>query len=138
MAAVVDGLFMTGVEKSGSIDEFFDDVSRRGHEPRLRRVSATIRFDIIDGDRTEHRLIRIDHGDIRVSVGDEPADCVISAERAVCDDVVSGRTSALAALLRGAAAVDGDMELMVLAQRLFTGSQADSSGRGPVAAGGRS
>ncbi|WP_296606926.1 hypothetical protein [Nocardioides sp.] len=37
----------------------------------------------------------------------------------MCDDVVRGRTSALAALLRGAATVEGDPELMVLAQRLF-------------------
>ena len=120
------------------IDQFFDDLDRRGREPLLTRVSATIRFDITDGEQTEHRLIRIDHGDIRVSVGDEPADCVIRAERAVCDDVVSGRTSALAALLRGAAAVEGDMEVMVLTQRLFTGSQSVPSRRSAVAAGRRS
>ena len=35
--------------------------------------------------------MRIDHGDVRVAVSDEPADCVITAERAVCDDVVSGQ-----------------------------------------------
>jgi putative sterol carrier protein len=120
------------------IDQFFDDLDRRGREPLLTRVSATIRFDITDGEQTEHRLIRIDHGDIRVSVGDEPADCVIRAERAVCDDVVSGRTSALAALLRGAAAVEGDMEVMVLTQRLFTGSQSVPSRRSAVAAGRQS
>jgi putative sterol carrier protein len=119
-------------------DQFFDDLEHRGHEPLLRRVSATLRFDITDGERTDHRLIRIDHGDIRVAVGNEPADCVISTERAVCDDVVSGRTSALAALLRGAAAVEGDMEVMVLAQRLFTGSQTVPSGRSAVAADKRS
>jgi putative sterol carrier protein len=120
------------------IDQFFDDLDRRGREPLLTRVNATIRFDITDGEQTEHRLIRIDHGDIRVSVGDEPADCVIRAERAVCDDVVSGRTSALAALLRGAAAVEGDMEVMVLTQRLFTGSQSVPSRRSAGAAGRQS
>jgi putative sterol carrier protein len=123
---------------TSSIDQFFDDLEHRGHEPLLRRVDATLRFDIADGERTDHRLIRVDHGDIRVAVGNEPADCVISAERSVCDDVVSGRTSALAALLRGAAAVEGDMEVMVLAQRLFTGSQTVPSGRSAVAADGRS
>jgi putative sterol carrier protein len=122
---------------TASIDEFFDDLGRRGHEPMLERVRGTVRFDITDGERTEHRLIRIDRGDIRVSAGDEPADCVIHASRAVCDDVVSGRTSGLAALLRGAAAVEGDFELMVLAQRLFTGSQTVPSSRSTVAAGRR-
>jgi hypothetical protein len=38
----------------------------------LERLTATVRFDILDGDRTEHRLVRIDHGDIRVSQGTRP------------------------------------------------------------------
>ena len=118
-----------------AIDDFFADLERRGHEPMLRRVSATVRWDILDGDRTEHRLLRIDHGDLRLAVSDEPADCVIVAERAVCDDVVSGRTSALAALLRGAAAVDGEFELMVLAQRLFPRTPGASAGRAVVPGG---
>jgi hypothetical protein len=119
-----------------AIDDFFTDLERRGHEPMLRRVSATVRWDILDGDRIEHRRVRIDHGDVRVAVSDEPADCVIIAERAVCDDVASGRTSALAALLRGAAAVDGNLELMVLAQRLFPRTPGAAAGRA-VAGGGR-
>jgi SCP-2 sterol transfer family len=120
-----------------AIDDFFANLESRGHEPMLRRLSATVRWDILDGDRTEHRLVRIDHGDVRVAVSDEPADCVIIAERAVCDDVVSGRTSALAALLRGAAAIDGDFELMVLAQRLLPRTPGASAGRAAAAAGGR-
>jgi putative sterol carrier protein len=120
-----------------AIDDFFAELERRGHEPMLSRISATVRWDILDGDRTEHRLVRIDRGSIRVAVSDEPADCVIVAERAICDDVVSGRTSALAALLQGAAAVDGDWELMVLAQRLFPRTPGASAGRAVTAAGGR-
>jgi hypothetical protein len=120
-----------------AIDDFFADLERRRHEPMLRRLSATVRWDILDGDRIEHRLVRIDHGDVRVAVSDEPADCVIVAERAVCDDVVSGRTSALAALLRGAAAVDGNFELMVLAQRLLPRTPGASAGRAVAAMGGR-
>jgi hypothetical protein len=119
-----------------AIDDFFADLERRGHEPMLRRVSATVRWDIVDGDHTEHRLVRIDHGDLRVATSDEPADCVIVAERAVCDDVVSGRTSALAALIRGAAVVDGDFELMVLAQRLFPRTEGASAGRAVAPGGG--
>jgi hypothetical protein len=118
-------------------DDFFAELERRGDEPMLRRVSATVRWDILDGDRIEHRLVRIHHGDVRVTVSDEPADCVIVAERVVCDDVVSGRTSALAALLRGAAAVDGDFELMVLAQRLLPRTPGASAGRAVAAVGGR-
>jgi hypothetical protein len=100
-------------------DQFFEELGQQGHEPMLKRLSATLRWDIVDGDGTEYRLVRIDHGDLRVTPSDDPADCVIRAGRTVCNEVVEGRTSALAALLRGAATVEGDRELMVLAQRLF-------------------
>ncbi len=114
---------------------FFDALSRRGHEPMLDRLQATLRWDIVDGDQTEHRLVRIDRGDIQVSLGNGPADCVITAEHAVCDDVLRGRTSGLAALLRGAATVEGDPELMVLAQRLFSRQRAAAVGRNHLAEG---
>jgi len=104
-----------------STAEFFDNLSRRGHEPLLKRVSATVRFDITDGDRTEHRLVRMDRGDIRVSAAEEPADCVLGAERAVFDAIVAGRMTGMVALLLGVLAVDGDPELLVLTQRLFPG-----------------
>ena len=116
--------------------EFFDELGRRGHEPMLRRLSATLRWDILDGDRTEHRLVRVENGDLEVTISDAPADCVIIAERAVCNDVISGRTSALAEVLRGAATVEGDPELMVLAQRLFPPEPATAAGRSHGAGGG--
>jgi hypothetical protein len=53
---------------------------------------------------------------------------VLIGSRAVFDDIVGGRTNAMASLLRGALAVDGDPELLVLTQRLFPGPSADSSG----------
>ena len=117
-----------------TVAEFFEDLGRRGHEPMLRRLTATLRWNITDDDRAEHRLVTIDHGDIAVVEGEGPADCVITASRAVCDDVVGGRTSALAALLRGAVAVEGDFELMVLAQRLFPRQEPATPGRSAVAA----
>ena len=104
-----------------STDEFLDELGRRGHEPLLERVRATVRFDITDGERTEHRLARIDHGDITVSTEDTPADCVMRADRPVFDAVVDGRMTAMAALLRGRLSIDGDPELLVLTQRLFPG-----------------
>jgi putative sterol carrier protein len=133
---VADELDWKGVSMTDPTAEFFDELDRRGHEPMLKRLSATLRWDIIDGDRTEHRLVRIDHGDLRVTMSEEPAECVIIADRAVCNDVIQGRTSALAALLRGAATVEGDRELMVLAQRLFPRQRAVSTGRNHIAEAG--
>jgi putative sterol carrier protein len=121
---------------TASTAEFFDDLSRRGHEPRLKRVDATVRFDIADGDGTEHRLVRIDHGDIRVSAADGPADCVLGGDHAVFDAIVSGRTTVMVALLLGVLAIDGDPELLVLTQRLFPGP-AGRSRLAAVAGGSR-
>lgn len=109
--------------------EFFDDLDRRKHEPLLERVSATVRFDITDGERTEHYLVRIDHGDIRVSAENVPADCVIGGDRPVFDAIIDGHMSPMAALLRGVLAVDGDPELLVLTQRLFRGTRSEASSR---------
>jgi putative sterol carrier protein len=106
---------------ASSSAEFFDDLSRRGHEPLLARVGATVRFDITDGDRTEHRLVTIDRGDIRLSAAEGPADSVLGGDRAVFDAIVSGRMTVMVALLLGVLAIDGDPELLVLTQRLFPG-----------------
>jgi hypothetical protein len=133
---VADEVERKGLAMTDATAEFFDELGRRGHEPMLKRLSGTLRWDIFDGDRTEHRRVRIDHGDIQVTMSDEPADCVIIAERAVCNDVIKGRTSALAALLRGAATVEGNLELMVLAQRLFPRQRAVAAGRSHHAEGG--
>ena len=114
--------------------EFFDNLARRGHEPLLERVSATVRFDITDGERTEHRLVRIDHGDIRVAADNEPADCVLGGDRATFDAIVAGRMTVMVALLLGVLAIDGDPELLVLTQRLFPGPAPASSRRDAVAA----
>ena len=122
---------------TASTVDFFDDLGRRGHEPLLERVSATVRFDITDGGGTGHRLVRIDHGDIRVSAENGPADCVIGGDRAVFDAIVGGRMTAMVALLRGRLAIEGDPELLVLTQRLFPGPPAGSSGRGALTGGSR-
>ena len=48
-------------------------------------------------------------------------------DRAIFDDIVSGRTSVMAALLRGQLAFEGNPELLVLSRRLFTSPAAGPS-----------
>ena len=100
---------------------FFDDLGRRGHEPLLERVSATVRFDIGDGSSVDHRMLHIERGDIRLSSADQPADCTVIIDAALLDGIIGGRTGAMAAFLRGALIVEGDPEVLVLVQRLFPG-----------------
>jgi putative sterol carrier protein len=120
--------------------EFFDELARRGHEPMLERVTAKLRFQITDGDDggALTRLVTIDHGDLHISTDQTDADATITCSGSELDDLVTGRTSAVASLLRGTLAARGDLELMVLAQRLFSGNVAPASRPGGPADEGRS
>lgn len=98
---------------------FFGELGGRGHEPLLNRASGTLRFDLRDGKRVDRWLVAVKKGDVTVSRRNVGADCVVSADRAFFDGVASGKTNAMVALLRGAMGVEGDVQLLVLFQRLF-------------------
>jgi putative sterol carrier protein len=102
---------------------FFEELAARGEEPLLRKASGSTRFDLVDGKRTLHWLIRVDRGKITVSQKNASADCIIRAQKAVFDKVASGSVNAVAAVLRGDMGVEGDWRLLVRMQRLFPASQ---------------
>jgi hypothetical protein len=110
-------------------DNFFEELGRRGHEPRLRRIVATVRFNISEGKRTSHWRVEIARGDIRVSRDSAKGCCGICADRALFDGIVTGQVNAIAAMLRGALWVDGDRETWVLVQRLLPGPCAGRGSR---------
>lgn len=99
--------------------EFFDALSRRGFEPLLADITATARFDVVDGNRVDRWQVVIDKGEITVVPGSGDAACVLAADRPVFDGIVEGRVNPMAALLRGELTVSGDPELLVACQRLF-------------------
>jgi putative sterol carrier protein len=102
-------------------ERFFDELSRRRHEPRLERITAKVQFNITDRRNVAHWLVEIDEGDIHVSRQDGNGRCGVCADRALFDGIVTGHVNAIAAMLRGALWVDGDRETWVLMQRLFPG-----------------
>ena len=83
----------------------------------------------MDGRKTRRWFVTVDGGNIAVSSRGAEADCVVRADKAVFDKVVSGRLNAVAAVLRGDLEVDGDWRLLVRMQRLFPG-RATSSAEG--------
>ncbi len=116
--------------------KFFDALDERGHEPLLEKAKGTVRFDLKDGKKTDRWLVTILKGDIAVSRQHRRAEAVVSADKALFDGVASGRTNLMAALLRGAMSVEGDVRLLVLFQRLFPGPPR-SRRRRPSAASAR-
>jgi putative sterol carrier protein len=103
--------------------DFFAELGRRGHEPLLQKLTGTFRFDVT-GERDEHWFVGVSKGDITVSRRNDKADCSVRSDRDVFDAVVSGEANALAATLRGAVVIEGDIGLLAGFQRLFPGPPA--------------
>lgn len=118
-----------------STAEFFQGLGSRGHEPLLEKANGTVRFDLVEGRRTDRWLVTLDRGDVSVSRKNGAADCVVRADKALFDGMVSGDVNGLAAYLRGELTLEGDPELLVLIQRVLPGpatrrSRRRSAGRG--------
>ena len=103
--------------------DFFAELGRRGHEPLLQKLTGTFRFDVT-GEPDEHWFVGVSKGDITVSRRNDKADCSVRSDRDVFDAVVAGEANALAATLRGAVVIDGDLGLLAGFQRLFPGPPA--------------
>lgn len=108
---------------------FFDDLAARGHEPLLQNASGTLRFDLVDGRRVEHRFVSIDHGDITMSHEAAAADAALRIERSLFDRIASGKANWMAAVLRGEVVPEGDLSLLMVFQRLFPGPPRSGAGR---------
>jgi putative sterol carrier protein len=116
--------------------EFFGSLTQRGHVPLLEKAKGTVRFELVDGKRTDRWLLVVDKGDLAVSRRNAGADCTLRADKALFDRIVGGEVNATAAVLRGAVTIDGDMELLVQLQKLFPGPPAKRRRR-PNGANGR-
>ena len=113
----------TIVEESPS-SAFFEGLREHAHQPALTSLSGTLRFELTDASGASMRwLVSIRNGDVAVSRRNAKADCVLRAERALFDEVATGRVNLFAALLRGAVDVEGEVGLLVRFQRLFPGPQ---------------
>ncbi|MGH3016881.1 MAG: SCP2 sterol-binding domain-containing protein [Gaiellaceae bacterium] len=97
----------------------FDSLAARGLEPRLAGMTAVVRFDVMDGGRTQPWLLTVKNGDIQVSQKNAAADLVIRCERALAERLFTGKANAMSAVLRGELTVEGSADLLVLVQRLL-------------------
>jgi putative sterol carrier protein len=102
-----------------SVSDFFDDLSRREHEPLLAKAQGTLRFDLTDGKKTEHWLVAFTKGGVSVSRKNARADSVFRTDSALFGRIVRGEANAMTAVLRGEAYAEGDLALLFLLQRVF-------------------
>ena|SRR5215813_5561583 len=99
--------------------EFFEGLSKRGHDPLLETTTGTVRVDLAKNGKVERWLVTIDKGDVEVSHRRGESDCTVSAPADLFDRIASGEENAFAAALRGEVVVGGDTKLLVRLQRLF-------------------
>ena len=116
--------------------EFFGALAERGHVPMLEWAKGTVRFELADGKRVDRWHLVVEKGDLAVSRRNARAECTFRANKALFDQIANGEVNATAAVLRGAAVIDGNMELLVQLQKLFPGPPA-KRGRGRKGASGR-
>jgi len=98
--------------------DFFTGLAEQ-HQPLLASMTGVIRFDLVDGERTEHWYVDIRKGDITVSHSGPEPDCTVTTDLATFEAIVSGKMNAMAALLRGAIEIEGRFALMTAVQRFF-------------------
>lgn len=99
----------------------FKALEQRRHVPTLEKVQGSVRFELEHDQQTDYWLVAIKNGDISVSQEKRDADCVVRTGKGLFDRVASGQENAIAALLRGAVLVEGELELLVLVERLLPG-----------------
>ena len=99
--------------------KFFDELERNGHEPLLEKASGSLRFELTDGKAVERWRVDVRQGDVAVSHKAGAADCVLRAPKPLFDKLASGRENAMAAVLRGALIVEGDIDLLMAFQRIL-------------------
>ncbi|MDP9261358.1 MAG: SCP2 sterol-binding domain-containing protein [Actinomycetota bacterium] len=104
-----------------STAELFRELGGRGREPLLGNATGVVRFDLVDGERTERWLVTLDRGNVSVSRKNVTADCIVRADKTLFDAMAVGEVNALAAYLRGELALEGNPELLVLIQRVLPG-----------------
>jgi len=113
---------VTTVEETIMADataKFFADLAHHAHYPMLEKASGSLRFEIADGKAVERWRVEVRKGEFAVSRKAGAADCVLRASKPLFDKLASGRENAMAAVLRGALVVDGDLDLVVAFQRIL-------------------
>jgi putative sterol carrier protein len=98
--------------------EFFEQLASRtaGGSERTRGLTATYRFDV---DGVGSWLVAVDDGAVSVSETDAAADCVIGVSEDTLLGIVSGRQSAMGAVLMGRVRLEGDAALAMRLRDLF-------------------
>jgi SCP-2 sterol transfer family len=117
----------TARPKPDATATFFADLATRGHEPRLRRASGTVRLDLRSGEAVEHWYLTMVKGDIKVSHRNAKADATVGVDKKLFEGMTRGTVNCTASLLRGLIAVEGELALLSALDRLLPGPRSSQA-----------
>ncbi|MDG4766857.1 SCP2 sterol-binding domain-containing protein [Solwaraspora sp. WMMD406] len=98
---------------------FFAEVNRNGAQRVPPMMDGTLRFDVRDGDQVRHWLLRMEHGDVRSEETDGPADCVVTVDSELFDQILQSRERIDPAVVRYALGLEGMFPLILMFRRLL-------------------
>jgi predicted lipid carrier protein YhbT len=104
---------------AGVTEAFLRDLNLLGFEPSLAKTRGSVRVTVADASQPRSWLVRVDRGRVSVSQDDAPAECAVRGTGTLLDAILGGETNPVAAYLRGELDVEGNLELVVLFQRLL-------------------
>jgi putative sterol carrier protein len=101
------------------IPAFFESLA--GPHPAVpRTISGSLRFDLENGTRIEHWRLTFAKGVVAAARSNAAADCIARTNKATLESIIQGRVNMMAALLRGAIKVEGQVLLLSLFRGLLT------------------
>jgi putative sterol carrier protein len=109
---------------SDAISDFFRELGRRGHEPLLANATGSARFDLVRDDQVDYWVVTVKRGDVTTRNAKRDCDCVVRVDRSLFEEIARGEANVMSAVLRGELTAEGDLELLMLLQRLFPGPPA--------------
>jgi hypothetical protein len=125
------GSTMAATASGDPVSDFFATLAAPpGHLAMFERESATLRFDVADGEHVDRWHVTVSDGDTTVTQRKDPADVVVWIDRDRMAELVTGRLNAMAGLLRGLLVCEGSAAAAMMFQRCLPGPPG-SKGRVP-------
>src|ERR671937_599465 len=85
---------------SGTTEEFFAELDRRGRERLVRTTSGTIRFDLEHEHGIDHWFVVVTNGEVQVSREEREADLAIRTDIVFFERLARGEAKWFSAWLR--------------------------------------
>jgi hypothetical protein len=109
-------------EPTDAIAQFFERTGRIGRVEMLTEVNGSLRFDLAEDEQVvDQWTVLVDNGQLSVEHRGGDADCVVSLDRDLMARMAAGQSNAMAAGLRGDMMTTGNIQLLVLLERLLPG-----------------